>query len=121
MLGRLQSCQPLRLSRKRHIAEYVEMRPQRIGLKNDTDAAILWRDMAFWSADLGVTEPDFAAIGYFEPGYEAQKRRFSTAGRADNREEFARRDVSGDTSHRLMIAERFLKRMQSDGHGRREV
>jgi hypothetical protein len=54
---------------------------------------------------LGAGEQNFAAIGTFHAGDDAQQRRLAAAGRAEQGDQFAGRDVEIDVVERDEIAE----------------
>ena len=74
---------------KAHVARHVQMRKQRIVLKNHTDAPRFGRQVLLGAADNVTGQPDAAAVGALEPGDGAQQGGFAAAGGADQHADLA--------------------------------
>ena len=68
-----------------HIAEHAAPRKHRVLLKHKADAAID-------AVDRRIEQRDLAGLRLGEARDQAERRRLAAAGRADDGEEFARRD-----------------------------
>jgi len=64
-----------------------------------------------------ATEGDGAGIGGFQPGDDAQECGLAAARRAEQRDQFARRDVQADVAEGGEIAKLFMDVADFDAHG----
>ncbi len=89
------------LQRKSDVLSHRHMREQRVALEHGMHRA-------FFSGSVGevfAVEQNLPGIGQIEAGDHAQYRGFAAAGRAEQREEFARLDAEADVVHGDEIAE----------------
>ena len=83
------------------IVEDAHMPEQGIGLKNETDAAILHAQ----SRRVFAAEQNKAGVRSLETGDDAQQRRLAGTGRPEQRHQFARRDRQVDIPEDGLAAE----------------
>ena len=87
--------------REGHVLEHRHVREERVGLEHHRDAPLFGRQVVDAApADLQRTRGDL-----FQPGDQAQQRRFAAAGRADENDEFAVLDADVDALDDLVLPE----------------
>ena len=90
---------PAHAQRKGHVFEHSEMRPDRIGLEHHSHVALVDRhqDVAGRRRKGAPQQRDLTGIGRLQAGEQTQRGSLATAGRAEEGEEFTRRDGESDS------------------------
>ena len=95
------------------VAEHRHVRPERVGLEHHRDVALLRGEVR----DIAAGEPDGAGRGLLEAGDGAQERGLAAAGRAEDRDELARRDGEVDAMQHRRRAVADVEVLDLDGRG----
>ena len=99
------------LQREGHVLAHRHVRVERVVLEHHGDVAVLRRHVVHHAA----ADRDLAAGDVLEPGDHAQQRRLAAAGRADQHDELAVRDVDAHAVQDLHGTEGFPDVADIDG------
>ena len=83
----------------------AHVRVERVALEDHGDVAVARREVG----DVAASDRDLAARHVLETGDRAQEGRLAAAGRADERDELAVRDLQGDVVEREDVAREGLR------------
>ena len=108
----LQAPHPQRIA---DILGHAHMRPERIGLEDDADIAVLRRHVPAVAGHQSPVEADRTAGQRVEAGDQAKQGRLAAARRAEQRDELARPDLEGDVVDGRGLAEAFGDGGERDG------
>ena len=100
-VGDIGARHPGALQAERDIVAHRQMRKQRVVLEHHVDRPLMRQHRR----DVPAVEQDPALVRRLEAGEHPQQRGLAAAGRAEQREEFARPDVERQPVHRAKAAE----------------
>ena len=92
------------------VLEDGQMREERVALEDGVHVPLVRRQ----ADDVLATEQDRALVGLLEAADHPQRRRLAAAGRAEQREERAGRDLDGDAVHGDRVVEALDDPLQLD-------
>ncbi len=95
--------QPAHGERHRDVLASGQVRIEGVGLEDHRNVAVGRRRPGHFLA----ADDDLAAVGMIEAGEDAQQRTLAAAGRADQRDEFARLDLEADALEDGVVTEGF--------------